>query len=259
MDWRRFVKRHIYKDDLKDALNEEQLAVSGTVDELIDRLIDEANWVYMDFLRFFDKAELKEICDDHDLLVSGTRDNLEERILEDVIEVSENDLKWMGYVREDEATTDKGSLDVEEVEVRPVVGATLEVEVSKPSKDESLDGLVKLIKQWMPNQRYKYEDGYAVELRAFLESRGYECRGEAGVSSADIEVNGKFPIEVKKNPTLSQYDRMIGQLVRHCRSKGCAIAVVCDVKRGDLHNDFEHNVKHGLVHADRIVIIAKPY
>jgi hypothetical protein len=259
MDWRRFVKRYIYKDDLKVVLEKAELTISGTVDELIDRLIEEADWDYMDFLGFFDKGELKEICDEHDLPVSGSRDDLEERILEEVIEVSEDELKWMGFVRDDESTTEKPALDVEEVEVRPPAVVGQEIDVSKPLGNGSFDGLVEVIRQWMPNQRYKYEDGYAVDLRSFLQNRGYECRGEAGVSSADIEVDGKFPIEVKKNPTLTQYDRMIGQLVRHCRSKGCAVAVVCDVKRGDLHADFEHNVKHGLVHADRIRIVAKPY
>lgn len=38
---------------------------------------------------------------------------------------------------------------------------------------------------------------------------------EAGETQTDIQVEGKFPIEVKKNPKQSTYDMLLGQLTRN--------------------------------------------
>jgi len=75
---------------------------------------------------------------------------------------------------------------------------------------------------------------------------------ETGETMADIMVNDMFPIEVKKNPTLSAYDRLMGQLIRHHRAKGYAIAVVCDVRRLEQFEDFKHNVSK---HFEKNVIV----
>lgn len=261
MDWRQFVKRNFYKEDLQDLLRDGGLSPTGNVDELIDRLVEEAEYNIYHFLDEFDKNDLKEICEDNDLPVSGTKDKLVERILEEVIEISEEEMQWMGIEFEEETEPKTEELPVEHIEVeedykaRPVPRK----EVREIPRGREFEGLVQAIREWTPYRRYSHEDGYATDLRSYLQNTcGLACRAEAGESNADIEVDGRFPIEVKKNPRLSQYDRLIGQLVRHCRSKGCAIAVVCDVKRGDLFSDFKHNIRTSLVLSDRIAVIDKP-
>ena len=255
------MKRNFYKEDLQDLLRDEDLSPTGNVDELIDRLVEEAGYNVFRFLDEFDKKDLKEICEDHDLPVSGTKDDLVERILEEVIEISEEELQWMGIEFEEEAEPETEELPddrrkvEEDHETRPVLGT----EVRETSRDKGFEGLVQAIREWTPYRRYTHEDGYATDLRGYLQNaKGFDCRAEAGESNADIEADGRYPIEVKKNPRLSQYDRLIGQLVRHCRSKGCAIAVICDVKRGDLFSDFKHNIRTSLVLSDRIAVIDKP-
>lgn len=103
MDWRDFFKRYIYKEGFQDMLREEDLSPTGNVDELIDRLVEEAEYDFTIFLDYFGKDDLKEICEDFDLPVSGTKDNLMERLFEEVIEISEGDLQWMGIEIEDES------------------------------------------------------------------------------------------------------------------------------------------------------------
>ena len=102
MDWRRFVKRYIYKEGLQDTLRGEGLSPTGNMEELIDRLVEEAEFDYTDFLDLLLKDELKEICDEHDLPVSGRKDDLKQRIIEEVMDISKDELRWMGRkIRED--------------------------------------------------------------------------------------------------------------------------------------------------------------
>ena len=63
---------------------------------------------------------------------------------------------------------------------------------------------------------------------------------EAGETRVDILVNFSIPIELKKNLTQSGYDRLIGQGIRHIRSYGNLIVVICDTTRRELFEDFEH-------------------
>ena len=42
----------------------------------------------------------------------------------------------------------------------------------------------------------------------------------------DLLLNKKYPIEIKRDPTLSEYDRLLGQMLRHNKQYGSAIAVV---------------------------------
>jgi len=259
--WRKFLKRYIYKEEFQDMLREEDLSPTGNVDNLIDRLVEEAEFDFTHFLEHFRKDDLKEICEDFDSPVSGTKDDLMGRVFEEIIEISEKDLRWMGFGIEEEVEPQMEE-PASEPEVAPkadVPRPTPERIVHEAPMDRGFHGLVQTIEVGVPHRRYSTEEGYATDLRGFLAAKGYNCRAEAGESTADIEVDGRFPVEVKKNPRLGGYDRLIGQLVRHCRSKGCAIAVICDVKRGDLFEDFRHNLETSLTLADRIAIVPKPF
>jgi len=80
MNFRKFIRVWFYKDDLKDALSNENLRRSGTVDELIDRLRFEAKWSLYDFLDFMSDGELKEVCRCYELVVGGKKKHRAKRI-----------------------------------------------------------------------------------------------------------------------------------------------------------------------------------
>lgn len=82
MNLRKFLRAWLYKKDLKDALYYVGLKVSGTVDELIDRLRFEAKWSLYNFLGFMNDADLKEICRCYDLPVGGRKRDRMKRIYE---------------------------------------------------------------------------------------------------------------------------------------------------------------------------------
>ena len=82
MNLRKFIRAWLYKDALKDALYSAGLRVSGTVDELIDRLRFEANWSLYDFLDFMNDTLLKEVCRCYDLIVGGRKKDRMKRIYE---------------------------------------------------------------------------------------------------------------------------------------------------------------------------------
>ena len=82
MNLRKFIRAWFYKRTLKDALYSLDLRVSGTIDELIDRLRFEANWSLYDFLDFMNDEELKEVCRCYDITVSGRKEDRVKRIYE---------------------------------------------------------------------------------------------------------------------------------------------------------------------------------
>jgi hypothetical protein len=94
------------------------------------------------------------------------------------------------------------------------------------------------IYSWVPRKRYSSEEPYHVDLASFLTNRGYTTQLEEGAEQVDILVDGQVPIEMKKSPTSSEYDRMQGQLFRFEGAYGCAIGVICDAKGGESYDDF---------------------
>ena len=102
--------------------------------------------------------------------------------------------------------------------------------------------LVDTIRQWIPNRARNSEEGYKIELRNYLEQKNYSIDEESGETKSDLVVGRKYPIELKKDPTLSEYDRLMGQLIRHSLSYGCAVAVIIDIASKDRHEQFSKNV-----------------
>ena len=82
MNFRKFIRQWFYKRDLKEALFDEGLRVSGTIDELIDRLRFEAKWSLYDFLDFMLDSELREVCEYYDLVVGGRKKDRLKRVYE---------------------------------------------------------------------------------------------------------------------------------------------------------------------------------
>lgn len=234
---------HYYKEDIKDLLDEAGLPVGGRKDELIERLLEEAEFSPYEMLDSLYKDDVKDICEDWDLPVSGTKDDLIERILDVLVE-------WDEDVEEEEPARPrprgKRVATPERVEV-PIAGLV--------GTEEDFLGLVRNIEGWSPLKRHRTEEGYQMDLRQFLEYQcGYQCRLE-GIEMADIVVGDAFPVEVKKNPTQSSYDRLLGQLTRMHRAKSFAVGVICDVRRLEMFLDFKHQI--GRIFEDGSVAIVQ--
>jgi len=254
-----FVDRYFYKEDLQDILEQEGLPVSGRKKELIRRLRRDANYDIYQFINYLKKDELKFICEDLDLKTTGARDELAERVFSEILIGWTEDyyIKEMRRVSTNQGWNEKRWKEflssLHEEEVKETVEAPKRVSIPEVREKDDFSELISAIKRWVPLKRHRNEEGYQMDLRTYLEYKcGYQVRLETGETMADIMVNDMFPIEVKKNPTLSAYDRLMGQLIRHHRAKGYAIAVVCDVRRLEQFEDFKHNVSK---HFEKNVIV----
>jgi cell wall assembly regulator SMI1 len=248
VDW--LLDGYLYKEDVQDLARALRLPVSGDKKELIkrimdwfaedhpDRLHDKAAEALERTLRRIDKEMLKNACEDAGLDSRGTKEQLQDRVIGHLDVGSLFD----GGISEIEEETTTGGREIEESELLPPP-PEVQAPAGPPGVPEtvSFDDVLFAIQRWIPLRRHPKEDGYQVDLHRHLEKSGYSVHLEQGDTLADIVVNRKIPIELKKNPTLGEYDRLHGQLSRHVRKYGCAIAVVCDVDRKELFDDFVVN------------------
>lgn len=251
----KFVDLYFYKEDLQDLLEQEGLHVSGTKAELIRRLRREANYDIFQFIFSLQKDELKFICEDLDLKTTGKKDELAERVFNEIVEGWTEDyfMKEMRRFADNQGWSESELEEFLGKEEKERVETPKRERIPKVRGKDDFSSLISAIERWIPLRRYKNEEGYQVDLRNYLEHKfGYQVRQETGETMADIMVNNIFPIEVKKNPRLSGYDRLMGQLTRHHRAKGYAIAVICDVRRLEQFEDFKHNVSK---HFEKNVVI----
>jgi hypothetical protein len=108
----------------------------------------------------------------------------------------------------------------------------------KPNKTNKVfNGIVDKIVNWKPDRKRAIEEGYKIELRNYL-SKYFDIEEEVGDSNIDLLVNKKYPIEIKKDPSLSEYDRLLGQMIRHNKLYGNAIAVVTSISSEDRFKKF---------------------
>lgn len=112
----------------------------------------------------------------------------------------------------------------------------------KPTQTKKIDRtfseIVEKLNDWRPNRKRIIEEGYKIELRNYLE-KYFNLEEEVGESNPDLLINKKYPIEVKKDPTQSEYDRLLGQMLRHNKLFGSAIAVVTGISSEDRFRKFE--------------------
>lgn len=110
--------------------------------------------------------------------------------------------------------------------------------VSQDKPNKKFHEIVNKIGEWTPDRKRIIEEGYKIELRNYLEKH-FDLEEEVGESNPDLLVLKKFPIEVKKDPTQSEYDRLLGQMIRHNKIFGSAIAVVTSVSSEDRFRKFQ--------------------
>jgi hypothetical protein len=61
---------------------------------------------------------------------------------------------------------------------------------------------------------------------------------EKGESNIDLLVNETIGIELKKDPSTSEYDRLLGQMIRHLMIYDFLVVVVCDISSEDRYREF---------------------
>ncbi len=105
-------------------------------------------------------------------------------------------------------------------------------------KDGEFEKVLRDIRLWSPGRRRNSEGEYKIELRAHLKSLGYRMDEEFGESNVDLLVNKKHAIETKKDPQLSEYDRLFGQLARHLQHQRNVIALIFDAPSQNKFSNF---------------------
>lgn len=98
------------------------------------------------------------------------------------------------------------------------------------------------ISEWKPQRKRFNEEGYKIELRAFLQENKLFVEEEKGDSNIDLLVNRAVAIELKKDPTTSEYDRLFGQIARHLMIHKYLVVLICDISNEDRYKQFLNTV-----------------
>ena len=98
------------------------------------------------------------------------------------------------------------------------------------------------IKDWKPQRKRFNEEGYKIELRAFLQNNNLPVEEEKGDSNIDLLINGVIAVELKKDPSTAEYDRLFGQIARHLTYYKFLIVVICDISNEDRYKQFLNTV-----------------
>lgn len=107
--------------------------------------------------------------------------------------------------------------------------------------------VVEYIQEWVPSEHAK-ESGFQNELKDYLEERlnesgdsnvhvglgggsgkKYQINREYGKSQADVAVGDKVGIEMKRDLTNGNIDKLRGQIERYKNEFPCVIAVACGI------------------------------
>jgi hypothetical protein len=107
---------------------------------------------------------------------------------------------------------------------------------AKPNR--IFNDIVEKILSWTPDRKRVIEEGYKIELRNYLD-KYFNIEEEVGESNPDLLINKKYPIEVKRDPSQSEYDRLLGQMIRHNKLYGSAIAIVTNISSQDRFKKFQ--------------------
>jgi hypothetical protein len=229
------------KSSIQAALEKVGKPVSGSKNELIIRLLEALNLSPERVLESLDGPSLWEIADNNNVKRRKLKQDQIDEILKGVFNITR---------QFQSQSVNLNSQNESFVEVNKP-----ELQAIKTDQGD-FDVLMKEIRSWAPHSRYRSEGEYRIDLYSYLNAKGYKTRMEEGDTLADILVNDKIPIEVKKSPRSTEYDRAKGQLHKHCKAFNSVIAVVCDVKNRDEFEDFKTDLSD-ILHKYRFEVIEK--
>ena len=107
-----------------------------------------------------------------------------------------------------------------------------------PTQNQEFERVINGVKKWNPQRKRFTEETYKVELRGFLQSNQFNVGEEKGDSNIDLLVNKNVAIELKKDPSTSEYDRLTGQMIRHLMIYDYLLVVICDISSEDRYREF---------------------
>lgn len=249
MDRNELLGRYFYKEDVQDILDDFNLPVSGNKEDLIPRLLSGTSITFAELVDMLNKDTLKSICEDYDLPVGGNVDDLKERVMK------LND-EGMAAPKQPNAPTNYPQQYQPPPQYQQPPPPQNQPSSPPPmyNSPDLFNAVIQAIHSWIPGRRYPKEDGYQADLWGVLKGMGFDAMQEMGENQVDILVNRAIPIELKKNPTQSEYHRLYGQIAWMYRSYHCIIAVICDVQRLDQFDDFMYHIQHDFPNGDVIVI-----
>lgn len=246
MNINQFMNKHLYKEEVQDLAERLELDTSGKKNDIINRIIACKDFDIEEVTRYFFKEQLYSLCWEYDLPVSGSKGDLWQRLV-----------AKLGL--------DKEVLTIEELEQEKEKAAPItsiehiiEDEIAKEEViDEELSKLVNIIEQWIPDRRYKGEEGYQAELSSLLKHKhGFKVQNEVGSTQIDILVNDTIPIELKKNPKRGDFDRLSGQIIRNIDAYGKLIVVVCQLETKELFLEYKNSLNNRYS-SDELIFILK--
>lgn len=147
-------------------------------------------------------------------------------------------IKWSEFPEKFEAWAKETKVKGYESVLELINGAVSKKKTKKEKTDREFAELIKAIRLWSPARRRNSEGEYKIELRKHVESLGFSLNEEFGESSFDLLANKKYAIEIKKDPNLSEYDRLFGQLARHLQHQQNIIALIMDAPSEDKFENF---------------------
>ncbi|MHC1708900.1 MAG: hypothetical protein AB9819_00615 [Methanomassiliicoccales archaeon] len=218
------------KDELKDVLLKNGLPINGGIKDLRSRILDYTNRSPRKTLELFGGPSLQFVAE---ILDIPRRRSKEDQINELLVTLFNEEIVEKKHPANNQKTTSVSDAPRSQ----------------QQKKMTSIEKLIRDIETWTPRMRYPSEGEYRIDLAGYLEKLDYSTRMEEGSTLADILVNDSIPIEMKKDPKGSEYDRALAQVINHFEAHGSVIAVICGVSRLDMFEDFKNKVKRYVTNA----------
>lgn len=130
-----------------------------------------------------------------------------------------------------------GTSDFDEA-IEIIAKSSLAPAAKSKNDDREYLQLISDVRSWTPARRRNSEAEYKIELRKHLEHIKYTLNEEYGESRCDLLVERKHAVELKKDPNLSEYDRLFGQLARHLQHQRKVIVLILETTKGDNYDNF---------------------
>ncbi len=121
---------------------------------------------------------------------------------------------------------------------REIIEKSHKIKIQPEKLDNDFQRCIDAIRKWTPLRKRFNEEGYKIELRNYLTENKIKIEEEIGDSNIDLLANNKIGIEIKKDPTTSEYDRLIGQIVKHLMKFDFLIVVIVNNSNYDRHQNF---------------------
>ena len=121
----------------------------------------------------------------------------------------------------------------------------------------TFESVLRIVEKWHPARHYRNEAGFRDDLLKYIRKElkketdivwgtpeRHRVRKEAGRHLADIAIDGKIGIELKRNlSSQDQLDRAVGQINRFMESYRYIIVVLCGRTSEEKFEDLQHRFR----------------